>query len=905
MTISLSFGRLLAAASTLAFVATGASVPAAAQTAQGMAADAKPAPQQDMVDPSLPTQLPRTAVPHRYTIDIVPNAQALTFGGSVRIALDIVKPTDTLVLNAADLAMDSVTLYGPEGTSRTAKVTLNADAQTASFDFGERMPKGAYLLDVVYTGKIGTQANGLFALDYQDPDGTERRGLFTQFEAPDARRFVPSWDEPDYKAVFDLSATVPADQMALSNMPVKTSEDVGNGLRRVTFGSSPIMSSYLLFFGLGDFERINRQVAGTDVGIVMSKGKTDQGQYALDSASAILPFFNDYFGTPYPLPKLDNIAGPGQSQFFGAMENWGAIFTFERILLNDPSISSEGDRQRIFSVAAHEMAHQWFGDLVTMAWWDDLWLNEGFASWMENKTTATLHPEWGADIDRVGAREAAMGLDSYASTHPIVQTIRTVEQTNQAFDAITYSKGESVIAMLESYAGADVWRKGVQDYVKAHQYQNTRTDDLWNAVEAAGATDLTQIAHQFTLQPGVPLIQVASAQCKAGNTAITLRQGEFSADRRDAVLAKPQSWNVPVLAATVGGQTVDAVTQGAKTSMTVPGCGPVLVNAGQAGYYRTLYAAPQLAALAENFAGLAPIDQYGLLNDNMALAYTGYQPMGPALDLVAAIPANANPKVLGEGLGVWSGLYDLFDDEPAVQAQVGRIIQQRYAPVLGRLGLSVRDGEAAADTLLRPALISVLGSTDLQSVTAERTRLLAALAKNPKALDGPLKTTWLGLIARDADAADWQTLQDLARKAGGFTERSALYGALGGTKDPVLAARALDLAITDEPGATIGAAIISSVARNNPELALDFALAHPADIDRIVDNSAQSRYVARLAAGSDDPATIEKLEAYAKANLGEEARKPVDQTIAIIQSRLERRQRIMDQARQWIMANAG
>ncbi len=899
MSFARNAGRLLAAASMLAVA-----VPTFAQMAPGKAADARPATQSDTVDTSLPTQLPRTAVPHHYTIDIIPSAQALAFGASVRIALDIVKPTATLVMNAADLTIDGATLYGPGGTVHKATATLDAKAQTASFDFGEELPTGAYLLDMLYSGKISTQANGLFALDYKDPDGTDRRGLFTQFEAPDARRFVPSWDEPDYKAVFDLSATVPSDQMPLSNMPVKSTEDVGGGMSRITFGSTPPMSSYLLFFGLGDFERIHQQAGGTDVGVVMSRGKTDQGQYALDSASAILPFYNDYFGTPYPLPKLDNIAGPGQSQFFGAMENWGAIFTFERVLLNDPSISSEGDRQRIFSVAAHEMAHQWFGDLVTMAWWDDLWLNEGFASWMENKTTATLHPEWGADIDRVGAREAAMGLDSYAATHPIVQTIRTVEQTNQAFDTITYSKGEAVIAMLEAYAGADVWRKGVQDYVKAHQYQNTRTDDLWSAVEAAGATDLTRIAHQFTLQPGVPLIQVGAAQCQGGNTAFTLTQSEFSSDRREGVLANPQSWNVPVLASTIGGNSVDMVTEGKTTQMTVPGCGTLLVNAGQAGYYRTLYGAPQLAALAQHFGQLKPIDQYGLLNDNIALAYAGYQPIGGALDLVAAIPGNADPKVLAEGMSSWTNLYGLFEDEPAVHEKIGQRIQTEYAPVLSRLGFAVKSGEPAGETLLRPTLISALGATGLASVKTERARLLQALAIDPKALDGPLKTTWLELIARDASAAEWEQLHQLAQDASGFTERSALYGVLGGTKDDALAAKALDLAITDEPGATIGAAIISAVAFRHPEMALDFALAHPADIDRIVDNSAQSRYVARIAAASDKPETIEKLESYAKANLGEEARKPVDQTIGIVKVRIEARRRIMDQARQWINANA-
>ena len=231
---------------------------------------------------------------------------------------------------------------------------------------------------------------------------------------------------------------------------------------------------------------VTKRAAGREVGIVTSRGNGAKAQFALNAEAQILPYYNDYFGTPYPLPKLDNVGGPGQSQFFGAMENWGAIFTFDYAILDDPAITTEAGRQDIFVVEAHEMAHQWFGDLVTMAWWDDLWLNEGFASWMETKATQHFHPDWEPDIDRVGSREGAMGLDSLNSTHPVVQQVRTVEQANQAFDSIAYSKGESVISMLEDFAGPDVWRDGIRRYIAAHKYQNSRTTDLWSAVESPG-----------------------------------------------------------------------------------------------------------------------------------------------------------------------------------------------------------------------------------------------------------------------------------------------------------------------------------------------------------------------------------------------------------------------------------
>ena len=287
------------------------------------------------------------------------------------------------------------------------------------------------------------------------------------------------------------------------------------------------------------------------------------------------------------------------------MENWGAIFTFEYAILDDPAITTEAQRQNIFTTEAHEMAHQWFGDLVTMAWWDDLWLNEGFASWMESKTTHHFHPDWGADIDRVGAREGAMRLDALNSTHPVVQQVRTVEQANQAFDAIAYSKGESVIAMLEDYAGADVWRDGIRRYIKAHAYQNSRTSDLWAAQEAAGATGLSIIARDFTTQPGIPLIAVGPAQCVNGATTVSLTQSQFSADRKEEAAARPSVWHVPIKAS-AGAAVVKAVTAGRTTALTVPGCGPLLINAGQTGYYRTLYTPQQAAALASVLLSWGP-----------------------------------------------------------------------------------------------------------------------------------------------------------------------------------------------------------------------------------------------------------------------------------------------------------
>ncbi|HEY1139408.1 MAG TPA: M1 family metallopeptidase, partial [Lysobacter sp.] len=521
-----------------------------------------------------------------------------------------------------------------------------------------------------------TQANGLFAIDYENKDG-KQRALYTQFENSDARKFVPSWDEPNYKATFSLTATVPAKQLAVSNMPAAETIDLGNGSKQVKFGQSPKMSTYLLFFSLGDFDRATAKLGATEVGVVTQSGLIDQAKFALDSSVDVLREYNDYFGTPYPLPKLDNVASPGSSQFFGAMENWGAIFTFEHTLLLDPSISTQSDKQRVYSVAAHEIAHQWFGDLVTMSWWDDLWLNEGFATWMAGRTTAKLHPEWMTQLGNVHGRESAMSRDAVASTHPVVQHVETVEQASQAFDSITYQKGGAVIRMLEGFVGEQAWREGVRNYMKAHAYGNTVSDDLWREVQTAAGKPILDIAHDFTLQPGVPLIRVESATCDGSKTTVKLTQGEFTKDRPGKTSLR---WRVPVIAQ-AGGEPVRTVVEGGKATLDVPGCGPLIVNAGQSGYYRTLYAQPQFAAIRDGFAKLDPMDQLGLLTDAWALGMVGLRPATDYLDLARATPVEADPQIWGEIADRLVGIGEYYRGDAARQAKFRSFAVRTLAPV--------------------------------------------------------------------------------------------------------------------------------------------------------------------------------------------------------------------------------
>jgi aminopeptidase N len=853
-------------------------------------------------DPSLPTQLPRGIVPSHYDISITPHAEALTFDGNATASIDVLEPTASITLNALEVTFSSVQLMPSSGGPAIGapSVSVDAEAQTATFTFPETIPAGEYRLTMSYAGRISTQPVGLFALDYETEAG-KKRALYTQFEASDARRFVPSWDEPAYKATFTLDVTVPSGEMAVSNLPAASRTDLGGGLTRVQFQTSPEMSTYLLFLGVGDFDRATAISDGTEIGVVTQSGLSSQADFALESASAVLHEYNEYFSVPYPLPKLDNIAAPGRSQFFSAMENWGAIFTFEYALLLDPSISTQGDRQRVFNVAAHEMAHQWFGDLVTMAWWDDLWLNEGFASWMADRTTVKLHPEWDTALD-ASYRESAMALDSVATTHPVVQQVETVEQAGQAFDAITYSKGQAVIQMLEGYVGADAWRDGVQRYIKAHAHGNTVSDDLWSAIEAASDKSIITIAHDFTLQPGIPLIRVTSGACEDGKTTVRLAQEEFTRDRPGKM---PQRWHVPVIAQSLGGLSVSTLINDGEATIDVAGCNPVLVNAGQTGYYRTLYEPADFEALRNRFRELAPIDQLGLMGDTWAQGLAGLQSPADYFDLLSAVPTDAAPQIWGAVAGVLGSLDSYYRGDNAGQARLEAFAIDKLSPVMARVGWEAREREPAPVTILRTELISVLSALGDTSVIDEARRRYAMQTTDPSAVPPALRRTILSVVARHADASIWDELHEAARTEMTPLVRDQLYRLLSSVEDEALARRALELALTDEPGATNSADMIRAVSSLHPDMAFDFAVAHRAEVNEFVDPISRTGYYPGLGSASVDPEMIDKIRAFADAYIAESSRREADTVIANIQYRLMIREDRLPAIDDWLEDNGG
>ena len=437
--------------------------------------------------------------------------------------------------------------------------------------------------------------------------------------------------------------------------------------------------------------------------------------------------------------------------------------------------------------------------------------------------------------------------------------------------------------------------------MRRHAYQNTRTADLWAAVEGAGATGLTTVANDFTAQPGVPMISVGQARCVGGRTVVILSQGQFSNDRRTEAAAAPLRWHVPVRAS-AGGAVTQVITQGRQTPLSVDGCGPLLINAGQTGYYRTLYTPAEAEALRAAFPGLGPVDQYGAMQDSLALSNAGYQPMGTALGLIAAVAPTANGKIVDRAVLDWSGLYeDLQGDGASRLAIAGRI--RAYGARLRAIGIVPREGEAPVDALLRPTLIEELGRVGDPAVVSEANRLFAAWLKDRNAIPGSLKSAWLEVVARNATPATWDALHAAARATPGHVERASLYRLLAEASNEALARRALALAITDEPGKTISASMITTVAQAHPQMAFDFVLSHLAQVNPLVDTSGRSRFVAGLIAESGDEALIPRLEAYGNGTFTPENRKPIESAISRIRWRAANLGRVRSETAAWLKAH--
>jgi len=841
-----------------------------------------------------PGRLPGTVVPLHYEIRIEPDPQLLRFDATVSIEVDVREQTRLLVLNAADLEIRRASL----DTKPFAGIELDNAQQLLRLRTAEPVMPGRHRIVIDYSGRIHTTATSLFAVDYDTAQGP-RRMLTSQFQPADGRRFAPMWDEPAAKASFTLEVLVASGQHAYSNMPVAESTAEGDRTR-LRFATSPRMSPYLLHLSIGELEREAQTIAGVDVGIVTRVGAAEKGRYALESTARILPWFNAYFDTPYPLPKLDMIAVPGSSQFFGAMENWGAIMYFEPYLLLDPQLSATSDRQTVFRIVAHEVAHQWFGNLVTMQWWDDLWLNEGFASWMETRIESELMPQNKPALAFVGnVREFAMGRDASAATRPIVQAVPSVEAANQAFDTIAYAKGPAVLHMLESMLGQEVFRSGIRNYMARYAYGNTVTDQLWAELAAVSAQPVADIAHDFTRQPGVPLVSVAAARCDNDATVLTLAQSRLETGPKDPVR---YTWRIPVRIRSVDDGTITTLLlgkDGSPATATLPGCGAFVVNAGQAGYFRTRYNDAQWRELQAGFGRLEEIDRLGLLNDSWALAQAGELPVTHYLELASQVAADSDPLILMALARTLIRIDRLF--EGSTQQQAWRAFaRSRLQPMFARVGWLPAGDEGDNVALLRETLIRALARFDDAAIEAGALQRFHSAAVAPDALPASIRAAVIDVVAAAADEHVWQQLRDHALAATDPMEQRQWWTALAAADDPALALRALQLALQGDTVAAFAMDMVSRVAREHPALAFDHALTHRQALLALVEAAQQQAAIPTLAASSSDPALADRVLAYAERYLAADGRKAADTAVADIRFRAGFRARELPVLERWL-----
>jgi aminopeptidase N len=828
----------------------------------------------------LPGRLPAGVVPLHYDIRIEPDAGALVFTGRAVIDVDVAVPTKTIALNALELDIVSAQLDRAD-----AAVALDPSLQVARLELERPATRGRHRVTLDYRGRIATTPAGFFAVDYETAAGP-RRMLATQFEVGDARRFAPMWDEPSAKATFALEVVIPKHESAYSNMPVASSAVEGEK-QRIRFATSPRMSSYLLFLAVGDLERTSRTVAGVDVGVVARKGAAASGRFALDAAVESLPWFNEYFGTPYPLPKLDMIAVPGSSQFFSAMENWGAILYFEPALLVDPRLSSQSDRQEVFEAVVHEVAHQWFGNLVTMQWWDDLWLNEGYATWMELKVAQALHPERKPALGVVNdSREKALRLDAGPATHPVVQTVDSIDAANQAFDPIAYHKGGAVVRMLEDTLGEEGFRAGIRRYMKRYAYSNARTDQLWAELAAATGKPVVDVAHDFTLQAGVPLVSVATGPCAEGRTPVTLSQERFETGAKSGDRV---TWRIPVrLLSVASGTRRDLLLgkDGAPVTTQVGGCGPVVANAGQAGYFRTRYAPADLESLAAEFPSLPEIDRLGILNDTWALGEADEVPVTSYLELTDAVSNDSDPLILMQLAETFKNIDKLFVGSGR-QREWRAFARDRLQPIFARVGWTPAPSEGQTTGRLREELIRTLGRLEDPAVLAVARERFARAAKDDTALPAAIRQATIEVVARHADTATWDELLARAKAASEPIEMERLFGSLGRALDERLASRTLSLALSGGVPAAFASSVVSTTSQEHPRLAFDFAIEREKAMLELVEPSSRWAFIPALAETSFDPALAAKVRDYAERSLPSDARQEAERVIADITYRAE------------------
>jgi puromycin-sensitive aminopeptidase len=740
-------------------------------------------------------RLPTTVTPERYEIRLTPDLSTWTFSGEEKVSIQVHEPVREIVLNAAELEFHSASLKLQNGTVLQGRSQLDSENERVNLRFPEAVPVGRCELQVSFSGILNDKLHGFYRSTYKNSQGQEKPLASTQFESTDARRAFPCWDEPAFKAVYQVTLVVDEKLTAISNARVLRETVLpGTGKKEVVFADSMKMSTYLVAFIVGEFEATEPVMVGhAPLRVWAVPGKRHMANFALDIGKFSLEYFSRYYGIPYPGDKLDLIAIPDFAS--GAMENLGAITFRETALLVDANKATRAELERVADVVSHENAHMWFGDLVTMKWWNGLWLNEAFATFMEMLAVDAWKPEWRRWDSFTVSRAAAMQVDGLKSTRPIEFPVERPAEAAGMFDVLTYEKGASVLRMLEQYLGGEAFRDGIRLYLRRHQYGNAETTDLWGALEDSTKQPVRALMDTWIFQAGYPLISV-----RKDGPAICLSQQIFRylADGAD----KDRKWHVPIFlrAGTKAGvvERTLLLTDQEQRLELADEMDWAVVNAGGHGFYRVRYSGDLVDALKQRLPEkLSAVERFGLVNDTWASTLAGLMSLPDYLELIDLLRNENDLNVWTTVIGSCHHLQRIFDDE-----QCGTFEKRLRALLIepvGRFGWSVKNGESELESQLRGDLIGALGTLAEDKACQQRAReLYTQYEKDPDNVDRNLIPALVSIVAHTGGSTEYEKFYGKFKTAQTPQEETRYLFALANFRVPELIDRTLHLTINGE-----------------------------------------------------------------------------------------------------------
>ena len=767
--------------------------------------------------PAHAQRLPQTVKPEHYRLTLTPNLKKATFAGQESIDVEVEQAVDSITLNAAEIKFISVTaMVG--GREMTAKVTEDAEKEQATFHFGERLPVGKLKLMIRFDGILNNELRGFYL-----SKTAKRNYAVTQFESTDARRAFPCFDEPAMKATFSVTLVVDKADTAISNTNIVSDKpDAHNpDKHEINFAETPRMSTYLVAFLVGDFKCLTGSSDGVPIRACATPDQVQNGAYALSAAEYVLHYYDTYFGIKYPMPKLDMIAIPDFEA--GAMENFGAITYRETDLLLDPSHASAGQQRNVGLVVAHEMAHQWFGDMVTMEWWDNIWLNEGFASWMENKPIAAWKPEFNIPEEVAVDNQGTLNLDSERITRTIRAKADTPAEINEMFDGISYGKAGSMLLMVENYLGEQTFRQGVHQYLAAHMYGNATAEDFWSAQTEVSHKPIDKIMNSLVSQPGVPLLTFGALNGRS----VPVVQSRFFLNSKNTADADG-SWTLPICLSGVGQLKTSAECQiisDTKQTISAPEP-PYFVDAGGKGYYRFSYPGELYSDLAKQVEiGLSPVERISLVGNQWALTQAGKSPVDSYLNLIANIRQDTSPEVIGLASTSLNAISIQVASDAAERKRLSAWVRAQFIAPYEALG-EPSSSDSPSKRELRARLLTLVAGLgeDPQAIAVARKITDQTLTNDAKAAsvssgagmvpDPTIASDALRIAARSGDADLFNRMQMASESSSNPQFRSTALHALALFRDPALEKRALDYAVSGKVRNQDAASLIGTELRN-------------------------------------------------------------------------------------------